>query len=549
MSLPPVFVEFLGMVGGFQTAVAGVKAGLHEVESAGGNDVAQATGLGTKAMLGLGVAAVAAGAKAVDMAANFQQQMVRLTTAAGESSGNLKMVSDGVLQIAASTGTSTKDLAAGMYMVESAGFHGTDALTVMKAAAQGAKIENADLGTVSNALTTAMKDMHAPASSAATVMSQMVSAVGQGKMTMDDLAGALHSVLPNASALGISFPQVAGALATMTAQGVSADQAADNLNHTIVKLAAPTASMTQQMASYGLNAADVAKQLGSKGLTGTMSELVDAITSHMGPAGTTLRSAFNQSQAAAADANRMLQQMPASIQGIAEKFASGQITLAQWRTALKGMPADQAALAQQFATTSNAANGFSAQLKAGGQDSQTFTAALKGMLGDQTGLQVALHLTGGAAGDFATNVKVIGKASGDSKGNVQDWATVQKNLTLQLAQAREQVEVLGIRIGTALMPAAQALLRDFLMPAAKFLASNASLVEHLGIAVAGVALAIGLWKAVTAAAEVVQTVWNAGVALGVAVQEGYKVAMGISTAMTLAVTGWVFAGVARRVRR
>ena len=53
---------------------------------------------------------------------------------------------------------------------------------------------------------------------------------------------------------------------------------------------------------------------------------------------------------------------------------------------------------------------------------------------------------------------------------------------------------------------------------------------------AGVALAIGLWKAVTAAAEVVQTVWNAGVALGVAVQEGYKVAMGISTAMTLAQT-------------
>lgn len=410
----------------------------------------KAAAAGISKTVGL-IAVVVAGAS-LKMAADFQTATTRLVTAAGESEHNIKAVSDGILQVAKDTGTSVSALTKGAYQIESAGFHGADALKVLKAAAQGAKVEQADLGSVSNALTTVMEDLHAPVGDVAKIMSQMVAAVGHGKMTMDDLAGSIHSVLPNAAALKISFPQVAGALSTMTAQGISADQAAQNLNHTIVKLAAPTLGMTKAMASYGLAASDVAKNLGKQGLTGTMDELVNAILHHMGPAGTTLRSAFNTSKQAAADANRELQNLPPAARKIAQAYGDGSLSLGKYRVALKALPADEAALLQQWKASQDGAKGFSAALRSGGQDSQTFTAALKDMLGDQTGLQVALHLTGKASEDFNANVKAIAGSTSEAGGNVKDWSQVQETFNVKLAKLRETFETLFIQLGTKLIP-------------------------------------------------------------------------------------------------
>jgi hypothetical protein len=233
----------------------------------------------------LGVAGAAVALESLKMAADFQRQTSRLVTAAGESESALGKVRDGIKGVAEDTGTELSELNSGAYMIESAGFHGANALNVLKSAAQGAAVEGADMKSVGNALTTVMNDMGAKASESGKYMSEMVAAVGQGKMTMDDLAGSIHSVLPNAAKLGLTFPEVAGALAEMTSQGMSADQSAQNLNHTIVKLAAPTIGMTKTMAQYGLTSSDVAKQLGHKGLAGTMEELERAIMQHMGPAG------------------------------------------------------------------------------------------------------------------------------------------------------------------------------------------------------------------------------------------------------------------------
>src|SRR5689334_15105964 len=90
----------------------------------------------------VGVAFVAYGVKA---AGDFQQSMNLLVTACGESQSNLKAVSDGVLSLARQTGTSTGMLAEGMYQVEKAGYRGANGLQVLKAAAQGAREEGADL--------------------------------------------------------------------------------------------------------------------------------------------------------------------------------------------------------------------------------------------------------------------------------------------------------------------------------------------------------------------------------------------------------------------
>lgn len=116
-------------------------------------------GFGSKAKMALLGVAVGTGL-AVKGAMDYQAETTRLVTSAGESAKNLGMVRQGMLALSAQTATSASDMASGMYLVESAGFHGAAGLTVLKAAAQGAKDEGADLATVSNAVTDVLVDFH-----------------------------------------------------------------------------------------------------------------------------------------------------------------------------------------------------------------------------------------------------------------------------------------------------------------------------------------------------------------------------------------------------
>src|SRR5690348_4220734 len=105
---------------------------------AGINGVARMLANGSPLMLGIGaaVAAVAGiGVAATKMAGDFQAGMVSIVTGAGESQSNLKLISDGVLQLAKDTGTSTKQLTDGLYMIESGGYRGQKALDILRDAA------------------------------------------------------------------------------------------------------------------------------------------------------------------------------------------------------------------------------------------------------------------------------------------------------------------------------------------------------------------------------------------------------------------------------
>src|SRR5260221_1644164 len=232
---------------------------------------------------GVLVAAAALG-KAVLMAGDFQASMTRLVTSAGELPKNLKMVSDGILNMAVATGTSTQQLAAGMYYVESSGYRGAAALRVLTVAAEGAKTENADLTTVSKALTTVMTDYHMPVTQAAAAMNGLIATVQNGKTNLQELSASMGSVLPIASKLHISFPQVAGAMDTMTNAGMSSRQAAMNLAHVLVALQAPSGVATKSMKEVGLSAQGVRDALVNQGLPQAL-QMIEEHVSKKFPAG------------------------------------------------------------------------------------------------------------------------------------------------------------------------------------------------------------------------------------------------------------------------
>jgi TP901 family phage tail tape measure protein len=451
-------MSIVGNANSLFTMFTGVGKELKNLEKNGASTFDKLSTVGKAAFLGTATAAIGIGAATVKMAGNFQQSMTQLQTGAGESASNMKLVSDGVLNMAVQVGASTSQLADGLYHIESAGFHGADGLNVLKVAAEGAKVGNADLDTMGKTLVGTMNSYGMAGDKANVMMNQLIATTASGDMRMQDLASSLGNVTPLAAAAGISFAQVGGAVATMTSQNMSAQQATQDLSNLIRSLQNPTDVATKAMAAMGLNSTQVAANLGKKGLTGTLDELTSAITAHMGPAGLVLQNSFNQSKSAMADANTMLKQLPSSIQGVAQQLLNGTITQKQWTASIKGMSVEQANQAKQFATVVKHATGFNDLLKAGGPAAQTYTATLAEMTGGATGLNTSLMLTGANAKVFAANVKTIGDAASKSGKDVNGWSTVQKTFNQQLAEAKGQAEALGIRIGTALMPVVQSML-------------------------------------------------------------------------------------------
>lgn len=398
------------------------------------------------------IALLAVGAGSAKLAVDFQDSTTKLVTGAGESEEAIGKVKQGLLDMAPAVGIGPDALAKGMFLVESAGFHGADGLKVMAAAAEGAKIGGAQTADVANALTTVMKDYDLGAGKAADTTSKLVATVASGKTNMTDLSGALSAVVPAAAAAHINLNDLLGSIGTMTGEGISAQQSAQDLASTIASLSNPTAEQSKAMAQMGLNSMDVASHLGENGLSGTMGTLYQAVMQHMGPAGTVLESAFNQSKLAAASAKTELENLPPSLQKLGQGYLDGTVTQKEWAKELKTQPALVQGLAKQFATTAKEANGFSDTLKSGKGDAKTFNAAMADMLGGSTGLATSLALTGTHSKDLTANIKSIGSASTETGGHVKGWEETQKDLGTQLSQAGAGIEAMGVKIGTKLIP-------------------------------------------------------------------------------------------------
>lgn len=397
-----------------------------------------------KFALGLAAGAAFAGAKFVDMASNFQQGMTRLKTGAGEVDGNMKMVSDGILQMAGQVGEKTQDLLKGMYLIESAGFHGADGLNVLRNAAMGAKVGNADMATVADAVTTALNAYHQGADQAAAATNALIAAEGQGKTNLEALSASLSTVAPIASLAHISLNEVLGAMATMTGQGTDAASAATYLKQTIGQLSNPTAKARAEMESLGLDATQVSMNLGKNGLASTLQMLTDAIQSKMGPAGTVL---IDQLRKAAGNTTKFQQ-------------------------ILANLPPTQ----------------------------QTFIGALATMTGGTKSMQAALELTGANMQVFQHNTDVINEKVKNGGQNIEGWADVQKNFNQRMAEAKGTVEALGIRIGQALLPKAQAML-DVTMKSVTWLSQHKGVAQALAITVGVLAAGFIAWRVAVLAVE------------------------------------------------
>lgn len=454
-----------------------------------------------KTAMVMGGAAVAVGIGAADMAAHFQTSSTKLVTSAGESETAIAGVRDGLLKLAGDVGVGPKQLADDMYKVESAGYHGAAGLNVLKAAEQGAKAEGADGAKVADALSSAMRDYYPHAQSAADVtkastevMSKFIGATSAGKMSFDDLAGSLNSILPVSSAAGISLNDTMGVLASMTVHGISADQATQNMADAIRHLQAPTATMSKEMAALGIDSTDVAAKLGERGLSGTMQFLSEKVKAAM-PPGT--------NEVILQLGNALSKSTP-QVQELGQKLMDGSITLKDFTQAAKDMDPISAGQAKQFATLANSTHQIGNKMISGADVLQTYGGAMAKVMGDATGLKVALMTTGENTQYTNDAIKQVSASTADAQGNVKGWADVQKNAGQSMAELKATVEALAVKLGEALLPILKTA-ADALKGFIDWASSNPGAFQAIALSIMGVSIALGAAAAAAAIGSIAFT--------------------------------------------
>lgn len=426
------------------------------MQQLGANPIFNAVGIGSVAAMGIGL--VEFGKKAGD----FQASQTRLVASAGESAQNLKAVSDGILQLAGQVGYSAQDLSNNMYMVEKAGYRGSDGVNVLKAAAQGAKSENADLKEVLNGLTTSMNDFGYGSDQASDVMSKMVTATSLAKTNFQDFSGALHSAEPLLANIGKSqglngdqmhhlMADLYGLGAQMTQTGDSAQHAFELIGHATSKMLGPTAQMRSMMGALGLDAQEVTDHLGERGITGTLQYLTQALQAHTKDGMVDLDVHYQSAQVARAEAEAF-NALPGPAKTVAQQIKDGTLSYKEFRKSRGGLSVEMANEVGQWNALNNKLTGFSDLIKSGIGDHISYDQALKILTGDQETLRVALQASGENTDAVNDKIKQVDQTTRENDGTVKGFNETQETLNAKMADAKAAFGAAATEIGSSFIP-------------------------------------------------------------------------------------------------
>jgi TP901 family phage tail tape measure protein len=219
------------------------------------------------------------GYEAIHQAIEYNQALLLIRTQAGATEGELQHMNGAVLQLVQSGhsyGQTAKDMADGLYFVESEGIRGGRALAILRAAAAGAAKGQTDMADTTNALTSAMKIWNLGAGDAVGTMATIDAITATGKMHLEDLNAAFGTkFFTTAKQLGIPLEQAGAALDVFTKAGVPAETAANNMTTSFIKMLTPAKSAVPYLQQLGLSSDSLGQALQRGGLSAALKELAE----------------------------------------------------------------------------------------------------------------------------------------------------------------------------------------------------------------------------------------------------------------------------------
>jgi TP901 family phage tail tape measure protein len=262
-----------GMVDAF---LDGEKAGdsLQKKFATVGRGLAQ-TGAGLTAAITVPLTGI--GVAGTKMATDLDTTMSQIVGLVGIPREEVAGFRKEILAMGPAIGKSAQELGEALYFVASAGIASSEAMGVVRIAAQASASGLGKTSVIADALSSAMNAYGSANLSAAAAADILTAAVKFGKLEADALAPVLGRLLPTSSAMGIGFEQVAGSLAVMSRTGLGAEEAATSLSAVLSTLLKPSAGATKTLSGVGLAMGDLREMAqGEGGLVKVMRTLAEA---------------------------------------------------------------------------------------------------------------------------------------------------------------------------------------------------------------------------------------------------------------------------------
>lgn len=433
----------------FTKAADGAADSVSKLQQLGSNPIFNAVGIGSVAGFGIALD------KTTKAAADFQQQQMKMHAAAGVSMQDMKGWSDGVLQMTSQVGYSAKELMNGAFTLAKYGYNAADGLKVLGAAAQGANAEQADLSTTVNALALSMHNFNATPQEASRVMSQMITAVGEGKGTLNEFAGAIDVVEPMAHNLGLSLQDVWGTLAQISQSGTSYDQAAQWELNAMRTLSNPQGPARDAMQQLGLNGDEISQHLGGpngRGLAGTMQYITDTVTKQLADGNKINVGELRNAAQAQANFNGMLAQMSPYARQHAQALADNAEGSRAYTMAMRSANEQDKTQMEQARKLIDTMDGFSKRYANGRSVIESVNQALIQLLGTQEAAQVALQVTGDHAQQTNDKIQAIATTYTNADGTVKGFNESQDTLNAKLRDAKAAFGAAEAEIGSMFVP-------------------------------------------------------------------------------------------------
>jgi TP901 family phage tail tape measure protein len=202
----------------------------------------------------LGPAGVVMAVKdAANAAIEFESAALKMQTLVGLTTDEMDEMSAAARRVGVEFGVGSQKAVEAAFFISSAGLRGQNATEALERAAVASALGLGEMATVADLLTSAMNAYGPETLSAARATDILVAGVREGKFEASALAGAIGSVLPTASALGVSFEEVVGLLALWSRTGADVSSSVTSLQAIMSTLMGTTEQGKELLADYGLS--------------------------------------------------------------------------------------------------------------------------------------------------------------------------------------------------------------------------------------------------------------------------------------------------------
>ncbi len=197
----------------------------------------------------------------VQAADKFEYGIAKVQSIAQVSEQSLSSMADEIQQVAVDYGIFANDVSEAVYQAISASVDANDAVEFTANAAKLARGGFTDLTSAVDVVTTALNAYGKEANTTEHIMDDLITTQNLGKVTVNELAQNMGTIIPTASALNVSLDQLSSGYVVMTRNGVRAAESTTYMR-----------AMLNELSSEGSDVAEVLQEETGKSFGQLMKE-------------------------------------------------------------------------------------------------------------------------------------------------------------------------------------------------------------------------------------------------------------------------------------